>query len=405
MDTEINETTGINLLSLVKLFWQHIKFISIFIAISMLIVLLISFVMPYKYKSTATLLPPEQGGSSGGISSFLQSMSGMISFGGGMGKDSKSRVFVEILKSREVAKYIVDSTDIGKLPQFADYDKETLYAIASSFIDVYVNPNGLIILETTVPTGWFSGKTEKKLSAEFSARAANYAIKGLDHINRTKSMSSAHNVRKYVESMLVEKREDLDSIENALEVFQNKYKVLSLPEQSSAILSEAVKIGSLLAESEVEMQILMQDLSADSPTIKSYKRKIAELKKQYENVQRGGLTGTEEFSIPMGSIPKLIRLYTGMMRDLKITEQIVIYLESQRFEEAVTEHRDISTVEVLDHAITPSGQESPKMKIMLLLSLVLSAIFAMVIVLAYTLYKGKIVLKAEKNADYYRNKI
>lgn len=358
--------------------------------------------MPYNYKSTATLLPPEQSGSSGGISSFLQSMSGMISFGGAIGKDNKSRIFVEILKSREVAKYIVDNSEISKLPQFANYDKDGLYATVSSFLDVYVNPNGLIVLETSLPTGWFSKEEEKKLTAQFSASLTNYAIEGLDYVNRTKNNSSSRSVRIFVESLLEEKRRNLDSIENAVEDFQKAHKVLSLPEQSQAILSEAVKIGSLLAEAEVEMQMLAQEFSAESPIMKSYRKKIAELSRQYSNVQSGGLTGTDEFSIPMTDIPNLARQYTSMMRDLKITEQIVIYLESQKFEEAVSERRDIPTVEILDEAIAPSGQYSPKIKIMLLLSFVLSTFFACIIILAYALIKGKIILKAERNSDYYR---
>ncbi len=402
MEKSDNTASSINFASLMKLFWSHKKFIGIFVAVSLVLTILLSFIMPYEYKTFTTVFPPEQGSSSG-LSSFLQGMSGVISLGGSFDKFSKSKLFLEIIKSREVSQYIVEHTEMEKLPKFKELGKETLGYIAGSFVDPYVNNNGMIIVETTVSTGWFPSDKEKEMTAEFSAEAANTAVEGLDLINRQKNTSSAKSVKNYVETILIKKRIQLDSLENEIEKFQKEHNILSISDQSQAMLSEAIKIGSQLAEAEVKLQVLLHEYSENSPVIKAYKKKIAELEEQYQNVQKGGLTGSEEFSIPLAEIPSLTRKYTDLMRDRKILEKIVIYLESQRFEEAVKEQRDLPTVEVLDEALVPPGPSAPKRKVMIVLAIVLSSFFAMLTVLVYAFIKGKINLKQERSDDYYRS--
>jgi uncharacterized protein involved in exopolysaccharide biosynthesis len=83
------------------------KFLGLFIASGMILVILYSFIMPYEYKAVATLLPPKDNGSGGGLSSFLQSVSGGGIVLGSLGQSNQSQVFAEILKSRSVAANVI----------------------------------------------------------------------------------------------------------------------------------------------------------------------------------------------------------------------------------------------------------------------------------------------------------
>ena len=144
--------------------------------------------------------------------------------------------------------------------------------------------------------------------------------------------------------------------------------MLTIDEQTKAIVSSAVGVGSELAKAQIELSAVQQEYQSTSPMVEAYRQKVNELQAQYNRVQSGGLTSTDKFSIPLQKIPVLARKYLNLMRDMKISEQINAYLESQRMQEAMQEARDVPVIQVLDKATAPKHRSSPKRSIMLILT-------------------------------------
>lgn len=385
-----------SIFSLLKLIKFNRRFIALFILVFLVVVIGYSFIQPHKYEAYATLLPPEEKGGSSGLGSFIQSVSG----GGGlvlgaMGKGNKSQVFKDILQSRTVAKYIADKLDLYNDPRFASPSKEMIYDHIRALITIEVDNSGLVTVAATSSTPYFPGRKDMDSAAVISAKIANTAIEGLDFVLREKNVSSSRKTREYIEGELIGYRKKLDSMERELEVFQSANKVLGLEDQISALVNQAITIGTELNKAIIDLTLAEQEYSYDSPKVKAYKQAVEKLKTQYEKVQSGGLIDNDEFSIPLKNVPELLREYTNLVRDIEIIEKVIIYLETQRHQEAIQEERDIPVVEALDKAYTPQFRAAPNRKLMLVLGFFIATFLALLIIVVRAYIKGMIFVKKE----------
>lgn len=381
--------------TIIKLIKYHKKAYIIIVAVITVLVGIYSFIVPEEYQATATIIPPEDAGAVGGLTSFLQSLSGGISIGG-VAQPSKIQLFQEYLKSREVAKTIVDTLKLRKHPWFQQPNEELLYWNVSQLLKVEIKRSGLIVITSRTATPFFASKKEKEEAKKLSADIANAAIASLDILNQSKTISKAKRKRQFIERMLMEKNIILDSIDSQLEKFRQKNKVIEIDEQSKVILGSAVTIGAELAKAEIEFSLKQQEYEPNSPMIKSYRDKVETLKKQYQKIQRGGISSSDDFSIPLNEVPTLIREYTNLMRDQKILEQVKLFLETQKYQEAIQEESDIPTVEPLDRAQPPILRASPNRKIMVLLAFLISSLFTITGIIIYGFKKGQIILRNEE---------
>ncbi|MCX7735287.1 MAG: Wzz/FepE/Etk N-terminal domain-containing protein [Candidatus Kapabacteria bacterium] len=378
--------------TLLNLLKFHKKIFLIIVSAITLIVAIYSFIAPEEFEATASIIPPEDAGAVGGLTSFLQSLSGGISIGG-VNQPSKIQLFQEYLKSREVAKTIVDTLKLRNHPWFEVPNEELLYWNVSQLLKVEIKRSGLILITTRIATPYFASKKDVEQAKKLSADIANSAIAALDLLNQRKTISKAKRKRQFIERMLVEKKTILDSIDSELEKFRQKNKVIEIDEQSKVILGSAVTVGAELAKAEIELSLKQQEYEPNSPMLKPFREKVENLRRQYQKIQRGGISSSDDFSIPLNEVPTLIRVYTNLMRDQKILESVNMYLETQKYQEAIQEESDVPTVEPLDKAHPPLLRVSPNRKIMILLAALISSILTFTGIVIYAFRKGKIYVK------------
>lgn len=383
-----NEFTFRNIFQLIKL---HKKFVSLFIIIFLIAAFIYSLIVPYEYQAIATVLPSKQSSGGSGLSSFLQGLSGggEISFGS-IGKANQSQVNAEILKSRAVAKYVVEKLELKNTPDFNSLSDEQIYDAIRSMLDVDVLRSGIIEVISIVETSYFPSSSDKDSASILAANIANTAIEGLDNVIRMKNVSSAKRTRMYIEGELLNYRKRLDSIEGVLEKFQSENKVLEIDEQTGAILNQAISLGADLTEAEIKLNFARQEYDESSSTVRALKKQVEFLRSQYEKIQKGGLISTDAFSIPLKDVPRLTRIFTNLVRDRKIIEKVILYLETQRHQEAIQEERDIPVVEQLDIAVPPEVRSAPSRKLMLILAFILSSFLAVTFIVIRASYKGKV---------------
>jgi len=133
---------------------------------------------------------------------------------------------------------------------------------------------------------------------------------------------------------------------------------------------------------------MLQEYEQSSPTVRIQKEKVANLKNQYNRIQSGGLTSTDEFSIPLQNIPNIIREYTNLLREQKILEQVNIYLETQKYQEAIQAQNDVSIIEQLDYAEPAIEPISPRLIPTTILGFVLSIFIGFGIVIFKSIRKN-----------------
>lgn len=379
-------------MAVLALYRSKIKFILVALIAFAVLLALYSLSLPHVYQADAELLPPKQSDGGGGLSSFIQSMSGGLSVGG-VGQAGQPFVFVGVLKSRAVADYVIKDLKLKKDPKFSKLTDEELRGMITSSLETEVNPRSSIIgISATASTPSFPSDQDIAHAKNLASRVVNSTISGLDEIIRNRSVSSARNSKEYVERELARYKIKLDSIEIALENFQRENKALDIEAQTQAVLSLAGSVAAELAKAEVDLNRARAELEPSSPQIKALEKNYASLKSQYERVQSGGLTPNDAFSIPLKSAPTLARLYTGLFREKKIIEQALLYLETQRHQEAIAENRDLPVVEVLDSAVTQNTRISPKRGIILLGGMSIATLLLLLSILAHAIIVGTIKL-------------
>lgn len=381
--------------ALLKLYKQNRKFITLFVIIFLVIVLLLSYILPYQFEASASLLPPQKRDAQGGLSSFLQSFSGgggsiML---GGMGQTNQSQLYSDILKSRAIAVYIDREIGLSKNPLYKMPTNEAMYNFIRDLFDVEIEKSGVVKISCTFPTGWLPSGSQQDSAAQLAAKIANSAAHGLDYVLRNKNISSAKFSKEYIEREIGSYHIKLDSVESALEKFQKANKVLAIDEQTVAIVQQAIDIGAELAKAEIELNLAKHDYNLNSPIVRGMQSNVESLRKQYHKVQSGGLTDTDEFAFPLANTPALAREYASLFRERKILEQVIIYLETQRHQEAIQEQRDIPLIEILDEAVAPETRVSPSRKLMMIFGLVLSLAFSLSYVTIKAVYKGNLEIK------------
>jgi len=356
-----------------------------------LVVIIYSFIMPNTFTAHSSVLPPSKEGQSGGLSSFIQSFAGGLSIPG-VSQSDQSKLFGEILYSRTVVDYIIEKMSLRDLPKFKDMAREDLQKFISRSIEVTVDKTGIIYVGSKYDTGYFPSREEMQKAAELSSGMVNYAVEGLDYVIKNRTMTNARKSREYIQSELVGYKSNLDSIATLIEKFQIENKVIAIDEQTQAIVTQAIEVGTLIVQAELELNLARLQYNTASPQVSFYENQLKLLKEQYSKVQYGGLTPTDAFSISLDKVPTLIKEYTELFRERKIMEQVIVYLETQKHQEAIQENRDVPVIEVLDFAIPAEKRTSPQRSLMFVLSLFLSALFVTIGIVISAYRKGNLYL-------------
>ena len=221
-----------NFHDLLNIILRNISFLIKTTIISTIFLFVILFLIyPLTYKSEISVLPPEQGDQSNALSSLLGDnvMSGFFYTSS---KSFNSELFVQILKSRTAALYVV-----RKLNLKSYYNKETEIAAANYLNDqlnINLTKEGIIKLDVEVSSSLIPWLLDDKDSLKrFAAILSNTYIEALDSINKAKLSSKAKRARHYIETQLVSTKAVLDSVEFRLMRFQDENKTIALPEQIS----------------------------------------------------------------------------------------------------------------------------------------------------------------------------
>ncbi len=345
-----------------------------------IIFLILFFIFPVTFNSEVTILPPEKSSEFNGLGSLIggEGFSNLLT--GGMGA-ANSQLFMEIIKSRTASLYVVDKFNLKKF-----YGKKNRLAAGKELNNALyteVTKEGIVKLSVDVSTGLFPFffKSEVDSIRNLSASISNGFVEALDKINREKLSSKAKNAREYVESQLEITKTKLDSAEQQLADFQQKYKTISLPEQLKASLEAASKLKAEIVKAEVELGFMQKNIREDNKTYLAVKNRLDELRGQYNKME----IGSDDFLLAFNNVPELGKKLAQLMRDVKIQNEVYLLLQQQYYKEKIQENRDIPTVQILDEAIPPLKASSPRT----VFSSVIGGVFIFILLSLFLLIKEK----------------
>lgn len=357
------------------------------------ILLLYYFLLsPLTYNAPVTILPPSETDQISGLGSLL-SGSGVTDFLSGRMAPGNSQLFMEILKSRTAAEYVVKKHNLKDF-----FNADNIYEAAKELqkkINLDLTKEGIITLSVDVSTSFlplvFSNKDSLKI---LSASLSNSYVEALDMINREKISYRAKKAREYIEQQIVQTKLELDSAETMLMKFQKTNKTISLPEQLTTAIESAAKLKAEIVNTEIEIGLLEPNLRADNKSLLALKTKLEELQKEYKKFD----LESDDYLVAFSNVPELGMELAKLLRTVKIKNEVYLLLQQQYYRERIQENRDVPTIDILDEAIPPEKQTSPR----IIYSTIVGSIFAFFAVSLFFIIKEKKIsifnIRANKEA-------
>jgi uncharacterized protein involved in exopolysaccharide biosynthesis len=371
----------IDLLDYANVIIQHRKMIIRNVIVTAIAVAIISFLLPRSYTAITTILPPEDKQTTNLLSALSNSpLSSLILDESGTTSD----LYVEILKSRSVLDGVLRqefSYPKGKKKQ----QQKTLLSILKanslekgrkkfvSKVAVKASPEGIISVSVELK--------DRNLAAD----VANALVNELDKINKEKNTSRAKNSRIYIENQLNLTEKKLKKASEDLVAFQEKYKAISLEDQTKIAIEKAGELKGRIVAKNVELGVSLQTMKSGNVNIVQLKKEIEELEKQYNFLQYGdslSLKTQKEFYIPFANVPEVGLQLAKLLREVKVQETVWELLNQQYYHAKIQEARDTPTIQALDEAVPPELRTKPKRKLLVLigsfLALMLSIFWAFI---------------------------
>jgi len=301
-----------------------------------------------------SILPPENQEGAGGLSSLLGGSDFSSLLTGGMSSAS-SQLYVEILKSRSAALYVVDKLNLTKL-----YDAEDRIEAAEMLVEQLntdISKEGIVkvnvdVKSTLIPLLFSDEDSLKKLSATIS----NTYIEALDQINKEKLSSKARSARLYIEDQIKQTKNLLDTAEVALMEFQSKNKTIALTDQIKAAIEGSAELKTEIIKTEIELGLMKTDAGENNRLYNTLNKKLQELKSQYTKFE----TGSADYLLAFKDVPVLGKELAGLLREVRIQNEVYVLLQQQYYKEKIQENKDIPTIQVLDAAIPPKKSSYPR---------------------------------------------
>ena len=341
--------------------------------------LVVSFLLPKIYESTATLLPQLESNNgvglgalfaSGAASSAAQSLG--ISLPGSPA--TPTDVFTAMLKSRIMADDIIRQFNLME-----HYETKTMHDARGSL----EGATRIVVSKEKV----IKVAVEDK-DPQLASDIANFYVLNLDRLNQTLSVSKARENRKFIEQRVAETQTALVKVEDALKEFQTQNRTVAIEAQSKAMIEATAMIQAQIMAQEVQLQVMGSYLSSNNPEIARVQSSISELRKQLQ-IMETGKSGKERLPgdrlrPAITSVPTLALEYGRLARDLKVQETLYALLISQYEQAKLTEARDTPTVQVLDPAIPAERKSRPK----ILLNVLIAGILSLFVGLFWALIRG-----------------
>jgi len=351
-----------------RLLWGMRRFLGRCAVVGFFVAILIAFLIPSEFESTARLMPPDsQPG--GGLA--LMAMLGSGSQSGGssglgalasdlMGAKTTGAVFIAVMRSRTAEERIIQRFDLKKVYSTRLEDSARL-RLEKNTVITEDRKSGVITVSTV------------DHNAKRAAAITGAYIDELDTLITELNTSSAHRERVFLEERLDKIKVDLEAAEKDFSQFASKNATIDISAQGRAMLEGAASLQGQLIGAESQLEGLRQIYSDNNIRVRTTQARIAELRSQLQKM--GGTSGgsapsdqsTTDNAYPtLRQLPILGVPYADKFRQLKVEEAVYETLTKQFELAKVQEAKEIPSVKVLDQPEVPEHKFFPPRTLIIL---------------------------------------
>jgi capsule polysaccharide export protein KpsE/RkpR len=374
-DPEETRQANENAVARLRTLWEHRRLLSRAVLAGLVGSLLIAFLIPTRYESTARLMPPDNT-QTGGFAMAAAALSGSAGGLGNIASDvlgikSTSDIFVGILSSRTVQNKLIEKFDLRKV--YRERGIEDAGRDLAEHTGISVDRKSQIISLTV------TDHDPKRAAAMGQAY-----VEELNRLVAELSTSSARRERMFLEERLKAVNKDLETAEKDFSQFASKNAAIDVKEQGKALVEAAATLQGQLIAAESELEGLRQIYTDNNVRVRSVRARIDELKHQLDKLGGKGESMTEVSGQPSDSLYPSIRklpllgvTYADLYRRTRVQEAVFETLTKEYELAKVQEAKEIPTVKVLDAANIPEKKSYPPRLLIIFLGTAMA--FAMAI--------------------------
>lgn len=312
-----------------------------------LIASIISLVFfPNWYKSTAKIILPEN--QNIGLGSFLTDVPFSDMIVSGIGSNTSLDNIVGIIESRTVKDNIIKKFNLDSVYKFDDdyYYEDLIDEFSENIIiDVKYDQN-IIVLSVT--------DTDPILATEI----VNYYVRFIDTTINELYSSKAKENRIFLKNRIDETESELNAANLAMENFQQRTALLSLPDQMKITVEAIGGLYTKLSSKEITRNILYKTMGPKSPEFRQVSIEIREIKKKLNELVSSENPGDDSF-IALKKYPSLSVEYYNLFKEITIKEKLLEFLYPQFEQAKLEEQKKLSNILILDEAIPPEKKSFP----------------------------------------------
>jgi uncharacterized protein involved in exopolysaccharide biosynthesis len=359
------------------IFIRHRKTILINFLIILIIAGVYAFVITKKqFKAEIVFLPPTS----------ESGLEGMLAGGIMLPSLTSSEIMPEqiqtIFESKALKRKIIDKFNLYKHYNLEKSINKFEFALKALNKDIVLDvvEKGSMAFSKTIS---FDLKAFHS-SPDTVCQMANYSFEQLDSAVRTVSSDRAHSNRVFIENQLDKNKLILDSINQAMQDFQIRYKAYNITEQAKMSIAAYAQLKSAMQFNEIQMQAIKREFSDETPelttlrrTNEAYRSKLIQLETQETPDAVPSLQGAT----------KLLPQYTNLLRDVEVQNQVILLLTRELEQAKIKEDKNISSLVIVDPAYVPAYKARPKRMTIMAIWITTYMIFIVLYLLLMEIYR------------------
>ncbi len=352
-----------------RLLWEHRRPLIRMSVLSLFVSLGIAFVLPKHYRSTASIMPPDQQNSSTMMLAALASRSPNLGSLGSlasslMGGHSNTALFEDFLRSGTVSGHLIDRFNL----QHVYHSRYRIDAAKH------------LARRTKITDDKKSGVITIEVDDTNPIRARDLAQGYLDELNKLvtrTNTSSAHRERMFIEERLQAVQADLERAQIELSEFSSKNSTIDVGAQTRAMMDAGAHIQAELLIEQSGLESLRQMYGDGNVRVREAQARVAALQQGLEK-----MTGSSDSSSPsdnaghgdplsdatddhgelyppLRQLPRLAVPYADLYRRVKVQEAAYELLTQQYELARIEEARDVPAVSIIDSPAIPEKKYFP----------------------------------------------
>lgn len=340
------EESAIDLVEVFRTVARGKKLIAKMTIASVSLAIAIAFLLPPRYTSSTSFIPPSLGNNSSMMSAIVGQLSPL---GGGdlfgAGKTS-GELYAGILRSRSVTGDLVKRFDLMKV-YGVKRESQAEKALQGSTAITIDTKSAIVTVNVTAK------------SPELAQNVAAAYMDALRQTNGRLALGQSSQRRMFFEQQLAREKNDLEDAEVEFKKTEESSGLIAPSGQTEAQFRTIAETQAQLAARQVQLAALRQSSTEQNPEVIRLRSEIEDLQAQLERLQRGNQKRSA-INIPTSQVPEAQLQYVRKQREVKYHEALFEMLAKQFEAARLDEAHDAPVIQVLDSASYPDIKSSPR---------------------------------------------